>query len=300
MLKIKKANQEIDTLTEQKYSLEAEYRALEAEVGPIKYIAEFVYGEEADRDLLEEAVRWVIIILIVVFDPLAVLLLIASQYTFEFARPRKTNDEDWKEYEKARAEKIIANPGYVKEEKDDTESIDDPVPESKNDGSDDGDETRDDLQEINVADNESNGEASDEPNISERETVEKNERQVSNPTPLDAGHIATGYSEAWDKHNTKTEPELIPAEPDEVPEQVEKKESSSEDYRLTEEDLDALDELDDWKEAKQKWKIENPGDELKNYKIWYLQGKIDNLPWEKYLKEEDTDLKKKILKRNQE
>ena len=300
LLKIKKANQEIDTLTEQKYSLEAEYRALEAEVGPIKYIAEFVYGEEADRDLLEEAVRWVIIILIVVFDPLAVLLLIASQYTFEFNRPRKTNDEDWKEYEKARAEKIIANPGYVKEEQDDTESINDPVPESENVRSDDGDEARDDLQEINVADDEPNGEASDEPNIPERETVEENKGQVSNPTPLDAGHIATGYSEAWDKHNNKTEPELIPAEPDEVPEQVEKKESSSEDYRLTEEDLDALDELDDWKEAKQKWKIDNPGDELKNYKIWYLQGKIDNLPWEKYLKDEDTDLKKKILKRNQE
>jgi len=300
LLKIKKANQEIDTLTEQKYSLEAEYRALEAEVGPIKYIAEFVYGEEADRDLLEEAVRWVIIILIIVFDPLAVLLLIASQYTFEFNRPRKTNDEDWKEYEKARAEKIIANPGYVKEEQDDTESIDDPVPESENVRSDDGDEARNDLQEINVADDEPNGEASDEPSVPERETVEENKGQVSNPTPLDAGHIATGYSEAWDKHNNKTEPELIPAEPDEVPEQVEKKESSSEDYRLTEEDLDALDELDDWKEAKQKWKIDNPGDELKNYKIWYLQGKIDNLPWEKYLKDEDTDLKKKILKRNQE
>ena len=300
LLKIKKANQEIDTLTEQKYSLEAEYRALEAEVGPIKYIAEFVYVEEADRDLLEEAVRWVIIILIIVFDPLAVLLLIASQYTFEFNRPRKTNDEDWKEYEKARAEKIIANPGYVKEEQDDTESIDDPVPESENVRSDDGDEARNDLQEINVADDEPNGEASDEPSVPERETVEENKGQVSNPTPLDAGHIATGYSEAWDKHNNKTEPELIPAEPDEVPEQVEKKESSSEDYRLTEEDLDALDELDDWKEAKQKWKIDNPGDELKNYKIWYLQGKIDNLPWEKYLKDEDTDLKKKILKRNQE
>ena len=85
--------------------------------------------------------------------------------------------------------------------------------------------------------------------------------------------------EACDNHNNKTEPDLIPAEPDPVPEQVEKKESSSADYRLTEEDLDALDELDDWKEAKQKWKIDNPGDELKNYKIWYLQGKIDNLPW---------------------
>ena len=86
LLKIKNAQAEIDILTEEKYKIEAEYRKLEAEVGPIKYIAEFVYGEEADRDLLEEAVRWVIILIIFVFDPLAVLLLIASQYTFDFAR----------------------------------------------------------------------------------------------------------------------------------------------------------------------------------------------------------------------
>jgi hypothetical protein len=86
--KIKSANIEIDKLTEEKYALEAEYRKLEAEVGPIKYIAEFIY-EEADRDVLEEAVRWVIITIIFVFDPLAVLLLIASQYTFEWNRKRK-------------------------------------------------------------------------------------------------------------------------------------------------------------------------------------------------------------------
>ena len=71
---------------EEKSVLEMQYRKLEAEVGPIKYIAEFVYGEEADKDLLEEAVRWVIIVIIFVFDPLAVLLLIASQYTFEYNR----------------------------------------------------------------------------------------------------------------------------------------------------------------------------------------------------------------------
>ena len=59
--KIKNANNEIDTLTEQKYELQAEYRKLEAEVGPIKYIAEFIYGS-ADKNLLEEAVRWVIVI----------------------------------------------------------------------------------------------------------------------------------------------------------------------------------------------------------------------------------------------
>ena len=52
--------------TEEKYAIEAEYRKLEAEVGPIKYIAEFIY-EEADRDILEQAVRWVIITIIFVF-----------------------------------------------------------------------------------------------------------------------------------------------------------------------------------------------------------------------------------------
>jgi len=87
---ISEANQLIDQLTEQKYELETEYRLLEAEVGPVKYLAEFVYGETADKDLLEEAVRWVIVIIIFVFDPLAVLLLIASQYTFELnAKKRK-------------------------------------------------------------------------------------------------------------------------------------------------------------------------------------------------------------------
>lgn len=75
--KIKNANNEIDTLTEQKYELEAQYRKLEAEVGPIKYIAEFIYGS-ADKNLLEEAVRWVIVILVLVFDPLAVVMVLAG------------------------------------------------------------------------------------------------------------------------------------------------------------------------------------------------------------------------------
>jgi len=83
--KIIEANNSIDKLTQDKYALQAEYRKLEAEVGPIKYLAEFIYGE-TDQDILEEAVRWVIIVIIFVFDPLAVLLLIASQATFEMRR----------------------------------------------------------------------------------------------------------------------------------------------------------------------------------------------------------------------
>jgi hypothetical protein len=75
--KIKESNDEIDNLTEEKYALQAEFRKLEAEVGPVKYIAEFVYGE-ADKNILEEAVRWVILILVLVFDPLAVVLVLGG------------------------------------------------------------------------------------------------------------------------------------------------------------------------------------------------------------------------------
>ena len=70
-LQIKDYEVELDTLFEQKYAIEAESRELEADVGPVKYIAELVYGDEADRDSLEDAVRWVILILVIVFDPLS-------------------------------------------------------------------------------------------------------------------------------------------------------------------------------------------------------------------------------------
>lgn len=101
--KISTANNTIDTLTEEKYTLEANYRKLEAEVGPVKYLAEFVYGKDADKDLLEEAVRWVIIIIIFVFDPLAVLLLVASQYTFELkAKQKKTKAKNQSQREIAK------------------------------------------------------------------------------------------------------------------------------------------------------------------------------------------------------
>jgi hypothetical protein len=95
---LKDAQTALDAATKQKYTLQTEYRKLEAEVGPVKYIAEFIYGDDADKNMLEQAVRWVIIIIIFVFDPLAVLLLLASQYSFEYhRRERKTLDDLLKE-----------------------------------------------------------------------------------------------------------------------------------------------------------------------------------------------------------
>jgi len=80
---------EVDSLTRQKYELEAETRKLEAEVGPIKFIADFIYGDRADKNTLEEAVRWMILIIVLVFDPLAVVLLLASQSSFQWLREQK-------------------------------------------------------------------------------------------------------------------------------------------------------------------------------------------------------------------
>jgi hypothetical protein len=115
--RVQTASSEIETLTEERIELEGEYRKLEAEVGPIKYIAEFVYGEAADKNMLEEAVRWVIMIIIFVFDPLAVLLLIASQYTFDYIRRNKDDDGERlrlerEEFERARAQRIVDNVPY--------------------------------------------------------------------------------------------------------------------------------------------------------------------------------------------
>ena len=76
-LAINEASDKISELSNKKGALQLEQDKIEAEVGPIKYIAELIYGDTA-KDHFDEAVRWVIIVLIFVFDPLAVLLLIAA------------------------------------------------------------------------------------------------------------------------------------------------------------------------------------------------------------------------------
>ena len=84
----------IDELKGEKFESEQAVRLVESEVGPIRYIAEFFTGtEDADASLLETAVSWLIVVIIFVFDPLAVLLLIASQYTFEQRRKEDSSLE---------------------------------------------------------------------------------------------------------------------------------------------------------------------------------------------------------------
>jgi hypothetical protein len=70
----------IAKLNEERAPIASEVRKVEAEVGPIKYIAALIYEETASEDILEKAVRIVIMMIVLVFDPLAVLLLIAANW----------------------------------------------------------------------------------------------------------------------------------------------------------------------------------------------------------------------------
>jgi hypothetical protein len=244
--RVRTASNEIELINDKRIELESEYRKLEAEVGPIKYIAEFVYGEQADKNLLEEAVRWVIITIIFVFDPLAVLLLIASQYTFEWRHAKREDDDgerlrlEREEYEQARAQRIVDNV---------PPDNDSPTPPEE-----------EEVEEPKFED-------------VDQETLDKE----FDEEPVDQ---TKEWQELYEEVNTVQEA-LESNEPTEI---VEKKnESSEESKKLTKEELEALDEDVDWKHAKQQWKVDNPDDSIKSYKDWYLSGKINSLPWEKYL-----------------
>jgi len=249
--RVRTASSEIDRLTEEKIALESEYRKLEAEVGPIKYIAEFIYGDTADKNMLEEAVRWVIVTIIFVFDPLAVLLLIASQYTFSWRAGNKR-----KEYEQARAQRIVENvpPSFEKEEVDDTQpntttddAVGEPIPE---DNPTVADVPAEPMEQPEVQ--------TDEP---QPEVIEKKDLESSEESNVDA----------WNKMLQEAEASIAKEEQD-----------------RREAELDAMDEDLDWSEAKRKWKDEHPDDNIKAQKKLYIRGHTDHLPWEEYMSEPES------------
>ena len=91
---IEQSQAKILELQQKKAPVAANLREVEAKVGPIKYIAQLIYGEDPDQNLLEKAVTWVIITIVFVFDPLAVLLLLASQMSFQWARQEKERKDE--------------------------------------------------------------------------------------------------------------------------------------------------------------------------------------------------------------
>ena len=93
---------ELNTIKTKKIQSEAESKKVEAEIGPLKYVAEFFYGESSEK-VVDKAVTYVILIIILVFDPLAIFLLIAFNQTL--AKRKDEYDIEFFEYKPRRKRK---------------------------------------------------------------------------------------------------------------------------------------------------------------------------------------------------
>ena len=92
LVEIAESQKHITALNEERAPIAAEVRKVEAEVGPIKYIAALIYGDHPDANVLERSVRWVIILLVCVFDPLAIMMLLAATESLKWAREKREEE----------------------------------------------------------------------------------------------------------------------------------------------------------------------------------------------------------------
>jgi hypothetical protein len=90
---IEAEQKKITALNEERAPLAAENRKIEAEVGPIRYIAALIYDDTTDSNVLEKAVRFVIIMIVAVFDPLALVLILAAQQSMRWEREEEEAHE---------------------------------------------------------------------------------------------------------------------------------------------------------------------------------------------------------------
>ena len=297
----------IDDVREERSVYEKNYRKLEAEVGPIKYIAEFIYGEQADQNLLEAAVRWVIIIIIFVFDPLAVLLLIASQYTFRWSEedkggrlpPKSDPDpEPSSDPEEINDENDRREDSENTEER--TEALSPTQDEESIQGSNETDTTVVGTEEAEV-----------EPVISKKKTNQYLLWKDIDPDVDKESEDELVYKKEADQKGstlgtTQSAEEVDPnqltldfdKEPEEVPgDDLEKwnewVEAANKAAAENPEDDDDEDDEEFWnnvtdeeREAMRLWKAESPNNHLKLQRRLFKKGVIEEYPWTKYLKAE--------------
>lgn len=107
---ISSAQATIVKLQAERAPIASQARKIEAEVGPIKYIAALIYGDTLDQNMLEKAVRWVIIMIVLVFDPLAVLMLVAVNWSLKKTSPKVEEPKNPDPITKPFPHKILRQP----------------------------------------------------------------------------------------------------------------------------------------------------------------------------------------------
>jgi hypothetical protein len=252
----------IQTISEERAPIAAEVRKVEAEVGPIKYIAALIYGDNPDTNLLEKSVRWVIILIVIVFDPLALTLLLAATKSIEWERGINVLATRRKE------------PEY---EPDDGALTDDQI---------------DQLRKMAQADLPIGKVVATETLFSENNDY-ADESTVTTPNK---SRVLTGLASMWNrsKNNPIKDPEAEHA-PLETPiGVVDPKDNTGTDINEYQDILSTesavLNALEDdkndedgttpaEKEAQRAWKVAHPNDTIKKYRQLYEAGFINELPW---------------------
>ena len=107
LAEIEVEQKKVSQLSEERAPYAAEFRKVESEVGPIKYIAALIYGDNPDANILERAVRLVIILIVAVFDPLALVLILAAQQTLRWAKEDAEEKRDVDQFMEAAAEELL-------------------------------------------------------------------------------------------------------------------------------------------------------------------------------------------------
>ena len=251
---IETEQKKITGLNEERAPLAAEFRKVESEVGPIKYIAALVYGDNPDSNVLERAVRLVIIMIVLVFDPLALTLILAANKQFQWARegtggfvhdqPRYEPDdgpltEDQVDQLKKSAEVFR------------TEPPDDPIPCYKC-GTPLVDAPGIGLfcpnKECDVIDN------------------------IEGEEPVKFAPIEIEYEFVDEHHEPDHEPDLHVYDDERLVSRFDKMQAAE----PPDEDYDDDDEI---KAAIKKWKTANPDDTIKNQRYKFMRGEISELPW---------------------
>jgi hypothetical protein len=240
---ISKAQKEITGLQEQRAPVASAARKVDAEVGPIKYIAALIYGDDPDTNVLERAVRWVIILIVIVFDPLALTLLLAATKAFEWEHSidlfnSKKKKEDESEYE--------AGDGQLTD--DQIDQINKSMQEAKKDQ-----HTHIPVEDYYHADEilrqdvtGTNPNASAPLNELAKDPIIQPEKVDVDPSP--PGWM---FNKSLPDASTNNESEV----------------------------LDQESKLN--RTAKRAWKFAHPGDTMKRYEKLYHAGAIDQLPWER-------------------
>jgi len=240
---ISQSQQLVSELNDARAPIAAEVRKVEAEVGPIKYIAQFIYGDNSDANLLEKAVTWVIILLVVVFDPLAIMMLLAATESLKWERQRLFE--------------LLKMPVPEPEPKPTPEP--DPEPEL-------------DLQAVNQL--LAAAAVIPEPQEPVAEPVRPEPMRFTDPGehPRDYDETAVPEPEP-EKSLLEQHPYLTQGFPhfkDLTPMVYHPETNDSEDFG---------DENPTIKDAIKAWKLANPGQTIKDQRYRFARGEIDQLPW---------------------